>query len=98
MQLLHENCKTLSDHAVPQVRAGVRLDCFKPPVLLCGARPGWKAARTVRHQGSGADLGAHRRHRVPWVQAEAAPGLQERGRSRGFPLGAGVGDGDIAGA
>lgn len=45
MQLLCENCKSLSDHAVPRIRVGVRLGYFKLPALLQGARSGWKVAQ-----------------------------------------------------
>lgn len=38
MQLLHDNCKSQSDHATPQIRAGVRLGCFKLPALHWGVR------------------------------------------------------------
>lgn len=44
VRLLRENCQSRSDHAVPRIRAGVRLGCFKPPALLQGARPGWEGS------------------------------------------------------
>lgn len=33
IQLLCDNCKSQSDHAMPQIRAGVRLGCFQLPAL-----------------------------------------------------------------
>lgn len=98
MQLLRENGKSLSDHAVPQIRAGVSLGCFKLPALPRGVWPSWKAARTAQRRGSEADPGAPHRSGVHWAQPVAVPGLQERGRCRGFPVSAGLVGGNIGAA
>lgn len=104
MQLLRENCKSLSEHAVLRTRAGAQLGCFKPPALLQGTRPGWKAARAAQSRGlqeqsrgPEADLGARWRSRVCWAQPMTVPGSQERGRRRGFMPGSGLVGGDVDG-